>query len=382
MIRRLVTLAAASCLLAAVPSHVMTADYFGGYAGTHLVSAGNAARWLTWAETNIAGSQALLPLGVKTLLYTDPYRTMAGDPDLPPNGAGFAKDCGGARIEANRAGQFLMDPHDPAVLSQWKSHVQRYSAEGRFTAIFVDDAANLAYVKGVPCNVKDWLVASNAMQRSLGYPLVYNGLSIVNDSGPSPAIALNDSAIGGMMEECYARSPAEPKVGGAAWRAQEATEMQMASARKLFFCYGNDTSPAASSLDGRLYAYASFLLSYDAATGVLWEYYASPSRLHVMPETQLVPADPVRAARTPGDLATASGVFVRAYRACYLAGQNQGPCTIAVNSDRSPHGLALDGMRRTLALSGAALPDGGTARVVAQPPPAQLAPLQAVIAFR
>jgi len=384
---RRAVLASAVCLLAAtpVPQHVQTSDYFGGYAGTRLVAPDVAARWLTWAETNIPDSVRMLALGVKTLLYTDPYRTMQGDPDLPPNGQGYAYDCSGNKIEARRAGQYLMDPSSPAVLAQWKSHVSRYSAEGHFTAVFADDAGNLAYLRGVPCHSDQaqWIDATNALQRALGYPVVYNGLSNFTGSTISPTIALNASSIGGVMEQCYAASPKQPKTPGTAWTVEENTELRMAQDRKLFFCYGNDTTQAAQAIDGRLYAYASFLLSYDLDRSVLWEAYASPSRLHAMPETQLVAMQPAQTARTIDDLKTSGGTYVRTFGACYIAARNQGPCAVAVNPDAlSSHALSLSGYRRTLRISGSGTVDGGTIDVVAAAPPSQLAPVSAVIAFK
>ncbi len=376
-------LAASLCLLGAAPTHVQTADYFGGYAGTHDVAPAVAARWLTWAETNVADSPRMRALGVKTLLYTDPNRQISGEPLYTADESSFAHDCGGQRIATLRSGQYLMDPHSPAMTRLWKAHVRSYSADGHFDAIFEDDADDLAYTRGVPCryDAAAWLSATNAMQRALGYPVVYNGLANFTDRTVSPAIGLNATAIGGMMEECYAVSPSRPKSSGDAWYVTEATELAMARAGKLFFCYGNDTTAADASLDARLYVYASFLLSYDPATSVLWEYYQGPARFHVMPEAQLVPMQPRVTAQRVDDLSVA-GTYQRAFGACYLAGRDQGPCVVAVNPSQTARPLALPGYRRTLVLGGGSVIEGGTARVEMRPPPAQLDPLSATIAFR
>ncbi len=366
------------------PQHVATSDYFGGGVGTHFVDPSDAARWLSWAETDVADSPRLRAVGIKTLLYTDPNRTMSRQPEGRADESAFAHDCAGGRIEAYRAGQYLMDPHSAALLAAWKGHAQRYGRAGQFDAIFEDDADDVAYLRGMPCRYSptDWLQATIAMQQALGYPIVYNGLSNFSDQTISPAIGLNATAIGGMMEQCYARSPARPKTTGPHWLVTEDTELRMAAEGKLFFCYGNDTTPAVSALDGRLYVYASFLLGYDPSSSVLWEYYQGPSRFHVMPETQLVPLQPRTTPRSIAELRTGAGIYQRAFGACYLAGSPQGPCVVAVNPDAQAHPLNLTGYTRTLQISGGGVLDGGVARVASPGPPGTLAGLSAVVAFR
>jgi Hypothetical glycosyl hydrolase family 15 len=384
MNRRLLPAALSSLfLLATAPAHVQTADYWGGYSGTHRVDAGLAARWLTWASVNIAGSQSLRPLGVKTMLYTDPNRQIAGEPLYTADESTFAHDCSGARIATSRSGQYLMDPRAPSLRLLWNSLATRYDAEGHFDAIFEDDADDVAYTKGRPCTYQDadWMDATLAMQRSLSLPVIYNGLSNQTGSDVSPAIGLNAAAIGGTMEECYAASAKEPKVGGPQWLAIEKTELQMAAARKLFFCLGLDPSDAASALDGRIFSYASFLLSYDATSSVLWELYRGPSGLHVMPEVQLTPMQPVGRAVSMDAMRDPGGLYTRAYRSCPLAGRDEGPCEVVVNPDSQAHAIDSASYHRRLALNGSDVLDGGTAVVVAGAPPT-LAPLSAAILFR
>ena len=127
--------------------HVPTADYWGGYSGTHVVSAPVAAQWLTWASVNIDGSNALRPLGVKTMLYTDPNRQIKGEPLYTADETTFAHDCAGARIPTGREGQYLMDPRSASMPRVWKNLVDRYTAEGHFDAIFEDDADDLFGVR-------------------------------------------------------------------------------------------------------------------------------------------------------------------------------------------------------------------------------------------
>ncbi|MBV9270482.1 MAG: hypothetical protein JO165_05265, partial [Candidatus Eremiobacteraeota bacterium] len=256
---------------------------------------------------------------------------------------------------------------------------------GNFDAILNDDAGGFYYLSGTPCNtsIDDWMRATADLQGAVGYPVIYNALEVVNEPGVPRAIALNKTAIGGMMEECYAAAPRIPKQSDWKWRAAEDTELRMAHEGKLFFCYNNDTSPADQSIDNRIYVYASYLLTYDPRTSVLWEYYMSPTRAHVMPEVQFVPFDPVKPdVKTIDDLKNRDGVYVREYRHCYLNGQPQDKCIVAVNSDNSDHHIDLRGYSRGLTLSGGGIFDGGKAQIQSRSMPDTLPALSAIIAVR
>ncbi len=376
----------ACLLLAAVPTHVQTADYYAGYAGTKAVPPQQAAQWLTWGETDTAGARQLAPYHVKTILYTNPYRIIPGEPMYTADESTFAHDCGGNRIQTveGHANQFLMNPESAQMRKLWTDYVAEHVREAHFDAIFSDDAAGDAYVSALPCGyqVKDWLDAMVTAQRQVGVPVIYNALSDYQNRGVSKEIALNASAFGGMMEECYSQLRPDTRATGWRWYVAEQTELRMAAAGKHFFCYGRDLTPADSAIDSRLYTYASFLLTYDLATSVLWEYYQTPTRGHVMPETQLVALDPVRRIHSVAELRVPGGLYIREYRRCYVSGKFFGACVAAVNPDDDTRAFLLRGYSRTLALHGSGVFDGGTVSVDGAPPPATLGPRSAVIAFR
>jgi len=358
-------------------------DYWGGYSGTHTVPPAVAARWLSWASVNIAGARELRPLGVKTTRYTDPNRQIAGEPLYTSAESPFAHDCFTPRFATSRRGKYLMDPHADSLRALWRSLVTRYSAEGHFDAIFEDDADDVEYTAGLPCRFQaaDWQAATLSMQRELGFPVIYNGLSIRTGSEVSAVIGLNSGAIGGTMEECYAESARRPESGGADWLSAENTELRMASEHKLFFCLALDPSEAASALQGRMFVYASFLLGYDPDSSVLWEIYHTPSAQHVMPEVQLVPAAPGTNPETIGALRASSGEYRRTFGSCRLAGKDEGPCIVLVNPDDVAHRADTFGYGRRLELSGAGVLDGGRASIAAGAS-SDLAPLSAEILFK
>ena len=375
-------------LLGAAPRHVPTADYWAGYAGTKTVPPDVAAQALTWVETDVPGSIRIRPYGVKTMMYTNPNRAQPGQPMYGEDENEYAHNCGGTRVRAGAhyAGQVMTNPFSEKLAAMWRHTVARHQLTTRFDAIFNDDAVGAAYALDQPCgyNFDEWLRGEADLQRKLGAPVIYNGLEDYYNQGVAREIVLNASSIGGMMEECYAALHEDHRVGGWKWRVTQETELRMAQAGKYFFCYGRDMTPADQAYESRLYTYASFLLTYDLATSVLWEYYKTPSGGHVMPETQLVATDPVvRSVPHINVLQTAGGAYARRYRACYIAGRSVGPCVAAVNPDESAaHSIDLSGYTRTLTLVGSGVFDGGAIRVDSVRPPSTLAPLQAVIAFK
>lgn len=382
---------AATILLGAAPTHVLTGDYFGGYAGTKVVPPQTAARWLSWAETNPQDSATMSALGVRTILYSNPHRAMPGDAMYTGDESSYAHDCGGARVPGEIGGSrhtMMMNIGSGSTQQLWKKYVARHDEGGaHYAAVFEDEAVGDAYAGGQPCGFTfaNWLNSTIAAQRDLGYPVIYNGLSDFYDRGIAREIGLNASAIGGMMEECYAQlGPKNTRSSGWRWTATEQTELRMARDNKYFFCYGRDLTPADQGTASRLYTYGSFLLTYDPHTSVIWEYYKTPSGGHVMPESQLVATDPVIAKLgSIEQLRSSSGLYTREYRRCSIAGKPEGPCMVAVNPDPNySHTLALPGFRRTIALHGSGVFDGGTISIDGGSPPQSLGPLEAVIGFR
>ena len=376
----------AALLLGAVPRHVLTADYWGGYAGTHNLPASQAAPWLSWAEVQPADTNHLAPLGVKTLLYTNPNREEPHDVIWSDDERFFAHKCDGTRVRGGSryAGEVLTDVHSPVTLAAWQRSIERHMQGAHYDAVFDDEASGDAYAEEAPCNfsLTDWIAGEANMIRSLHVPVIYNALADYDNHQVAKEIALNSVAAGGMMEECYAQLSPDHRVAGWVWYTTEYTELRMAQDRKLFFCYGRDLTPADQAFDGRMYTYASFLLTYDPKTTVLWEYYKTPSGGHVMPESQLVALDPVKKIDRVAQLHLNEGLYVREYRRCYIAARPVGPCAAVVNPDDDTHPLHLPRYHRTLRMTGSGIYDGGSISIVNVPPPAELPSRGAAILFR
>jgi len=343
---------------------------------------------LTWAEVDTADANSVASTGIKTMLYTNPNREAPGDPMYTSDQSTFEHDCGGARITDNyNPGIFLMDPVSGHLSTLWKNLVSSAASQGHFDAIFDDNADDLYATTARPCGDSDavWLAQNQFEIASLSYPVIYNGLAILSPGyGISNSINLNSVSVGGMMETCYSQSGSSPKVGPAVWNATENSEIEMALQRKTMLCYSNDTSDASTSVDVRMFVFASFLLTYDPNTSVLWEYFRSPSNFHVQPESQLVALYPVLP--EPGNIAglQVGGVYAREYGACYLNGAIVGGCASIVNPDpynSRPYPFGSK-YTHTLVLSGGGILDGGSISPNGPQPPSILPPKGSIVVFR
>ena len=366
-----------------VPTHVMTADYmYGSYGRAY----GAYTATLTWGQTYVG--TAVAQAGIKTMYYTDPNRQEPTDPLYTADETTFAHDCNHIRIYSKaRPTQDLMDPHSSHLTTLWQNQIAGIVAKNHFDALFDDEPDDFYGLSGTPCNFssQDWFNATVAQMRAIPHPFIYNGLS---EFGPnnsiSPLINLNSVSIGGMMEDCYGSKFNPHLITTPQWQTVENTQLAMARAQKLFFCYESILDDASTSQAARTYAYASFMLTFNQATSVLWEYFKTASGYHVEPESQLVPTTPLVA--TVSDISTlhvSGGTYVREYAHCYIAARSVGPCAAIVNADLVAHPYTLGTKYgHTIVLSGGGILDGGTIATNGAAPPSSVPAHTGVIAFQ
>ena len=381
------------CAIAAVPRHVQTADYLGSPYGSTSVTPGQAAPYLTWAQVAVPEANAVAAAGIKTQYYIDPGLTIAnrGDQMYTSDESTFAHDCLGRRIAIpyRNLTENVMALEQPSMHAVFERWVRRVTRAVHYDALFEDDAtppSEYLQFRLMPCRYSDetWLNGLDALNHRSPIPVIINGLNASKRPEPSALLRLvaSDKTLGLNYEYCYSSST-QPMMPDTIWQAMENSELRVTAAGKMFECMARNTSPAATSAPARTYVYASFLLSYDPATSVLWDEFETPSKMHVEPETGLVALNPVSSAPADiGGLRTSGGTYARQYRNCYLGGEPVGACAAVVNPDRSAHPFPYGGYRRTLALRGGGVFDGGTASVAGAPPPNIVPPLSAVIAFR
>lgn len=372
-----------------VASHVLTADYLGGYSGSRTVTAAQAAPILSWAEVEIADANNVSSAGMKTLVYIDPWRQAFGDPLYTSDDSAFSHDCAGSRIaipENATTTQYLMNPGSSSLQSLLNDWEGRQQAAGHVDAFFFDDTDAVAGLSSIGCNVSQnaWDTATAADVNASAGPVVFNGYGMSSDSAD---LIASTNVKGAMLEQCYASDsqPTPPYTTGSQWIQNENLEIAAAAAGKLFYCYNNVTADGASAAAVRQYAYASFLLTYSPASSVLWESFATPSSLHVFPETQVVPSNPLTSA--PGrisDLESPDGIYIREYAACYIASKSVGPCAALVNPDQSPHAIPSlhQSYGHTMSLNGGGILDGGSVSVIGPAAPSEIPGQTGLILFK
>lgn len=390
---RNVALLLALFLVGAAPRHVLTADYLGSPYGSTAVTPTQAAPYLTWAQVAVPAANATAAAGIRTQYYIDPSLTIAnrGDQMYTPDESTFAHDCLGRRVtipyrNLTENVMAIDQPSMQAVFARW---VKRVTSVVHYDALFEDDAtppSEYLQFRVMPCKYSDetWLGGLDALNQRSPIPVIINGLNATKRPAPSALVrmAMSSKTLGLNYESCYSTST-QPKMPDTIWQAMENSELRVTAAGKMFECMARNTSPATAAIPERIFVYASFLLSYDPMTSVLWDEFETPSKMHVEPETGLVALDPLSSAPAEIDgLRTKGGAYAREYRSCYLGGTPVGACIAVVNSDRSAHPFPSSGYRRTLALTGGGVFDGGKASIAAAAPPPVVPPLSAVIAFK
>ena len=376
--------------------HVYTWDAYDGSTDSVNIKPSQAAPWLDYALTVAATSQAVRSAGIKSALYMNPNRQAPGEIMYSNDETEFAHDCAGNRINEYHPNplSYYTDPHSSTLRSLWTHALNEEVSWGAvFDFVFEDNADQPVpqNMTGTPCNFTwdNWTNATNALDNSLGTPIIGNSLGYVfpQSESPGPGIGITPSTAGDMSEDCYVGRTPTGYFFAPRWLALQNTELQMGQQSKLFICHSDWYGDASLSEDQRIYFYASILLSYNRAVQVVDTEFATPSALHVMPEDQLVPTNPV--VPTPSDisgLAEPSGVYGREYRACYFAGQFVGPCAVAVNPYNPLSGPARafpwpGKYQHTLVTYGEGVYDGGTVSFKGSAPPSMMAGGTAYIVF-
>jgi hypothetical protein len=392
---------------AAVPAHVQTFLFWGVNGtpkGEPHVSNREAAKWVTWGMSAPHESYGLAAAGIKMVYYTNPNRVFRKSKFFNANDESeFAHDCDGRRITVRgRANQFLTDPESAAVANAWRAQAQDALAHGQFAAVFDDTAASTGQISSLPCGFDSgrWVAAHVRLVQALGSPVLFNGLGdgqLVSrgkrgpdaDYSPSPVtgLAAARNAIGGSFEDCYVSPDPDNGPGktvNSYWRQTENAELGMARRGKYFVCNERvDRIEMDGAFDMRTYAEASLLLTYDAKTTIVRQQFQTPSWFNLGPEVEIVPLDPVvRAPATIDALRKPGGTYAREYLHCFVAGSPVGRCAAVVNPDsHAAHEFPFARYQHTMTLDGGGIIDGGRISIGGLPPPAELPPASAVVAF-
>jgi|SRR5579884_451427 len=190
-------------------------------------------------------------------------------------------------------------------------------------------------------------------------PLVLNGYDPTSGLPAYGGAFLRPAFVWGEVHEgCFRGAGGLETERRDRWTVEEASLLANTALRKLAVCFmmGSPTPPA------RLYALASWWLGYDPQWSVMAPIDPVPGGSSLLPETELVPAYPLRTARSSADeLRDATGVYVREFGRCYLRGVPAGPCAAFVNPTLRPLEMprAAARYRHALVLDDRDVPRGG-----------------------
>jgi len=335
------------------------------------------APYLTWAYPMFNNMAATHQAGIKTVVYTNPEMPQAGSFEIGQLTGSYpsvqAKDCSGNLITSYGGTGRIADPRSPLAAAYYASvvnwYIQNrldpYSSSQDWDAMYIDNNGALYGASGVPCNYDPiaWGQAFDSDIAAINQQFITNSLAESDNEVRTYVSRLAaPNIIGGEFEECF---------NDGMWSAEEDSQLATVALLKSegkapgpgWWCYLDNTSAAGSTvIPQRLFAYASFLLTYDVNYSLFQESYTTaPSTFQVFPETGFVPLNPASTPNTVAALQAPSGAYVQSFSACYYRGSLVGSCEVAVNptngtvSVPNPQGLA-----HSMTLSGGGVLDGGS----------------------
>lgn len=383
---------AASTTTQAVPAHVQTGEYL--WSSTELsTNPSTYAPYLTWAYVKPSLAASVKATGIKVIVYTNPLMPHGTQYDKTLMDQSYpgvrAQTCTGSLVTSWSGSGYLTDVRNSSAAAYVKADEDYYvnamisanpGSSRPYDAVYVDNANSFYGLSALPCNYSDstWTAGMDNALAASGYPTIVNTLSTSESSVPNKVAGLKASNIvGGEYEECF---------NDRHWFSEEMAQLQTIALLKSegkaagpgFWCYLNNTTVDSTTvIPYRMYAYASFLLTYDPNYSVFEESFSTPSTFHVFPETGFVPLDPVSQPSQISDLKTSSGAYVRQYNSCYYRGTPVGACEIAVNPQSTSVSIP-NTYAHSMAISGAGVLDGGSVTFNGGPV-TTLAPQTAVI---
>jgi hypothetical protein len=328
--------------------------------------------------------------GKLAIAYTDPsYVPHCPPPFTPPAGhcdgpignlvasdeSAFVHDASGARINRYNDPYFQYQE----MLNVGSASAQRAYAQTAASVLShsplldgfeADDSANPLSNMFFGFNANgveftgdaQWIAAETAMLAAAGKPVLVNGGDPAS-LGPAYGGKFLDlpGVMGAMFEGCFNNGQGLYTDRSQLFQREADGYLASLPHRKIALCSPTgDTSPA-----HRLYAYAAFMLVYDAAYSYYGMVIAQSDGESLYPETALVPQQPLQTATQIAQLKSGS-VYVREFASCSIAGAAIGPCAAVVNPSSSAS-AAIPALAtsygKSIALDAQSLYHGGKANV-------------------
>ena len=376
-------------------THVQNFAYIYGYGGAPTtVPIGSMSPWVNWTMTDEQHAASLRAAGVKVQVYSNFWRNYTTDnpnvgyTDLEPGGAhsaAEATDCSNNPVkDSNYGGGYEADARSSSALghAQTVANYRLGEYNGNYDALFADDSGAVWGIT-LPCNYDQaaYDSAVNVVHAALGVPMWINALGAPPNPANSVDLVQPSNVLGAMCEMCYSLNGSSDSVQtGTSWQNVENAEIGTIAQHKVFWLYGRATGSAAVETALRLYTYASFLLTYDPNYTMFQEALSTPSGFPVMPETALVPTNPLTTQSSISGYQAPGGSYMREFADCYYQGTFVSNCAVVVNSGATTVPVATTSYSHALVLSGSGVLDGGSVSFSGAAP-SQLAPSTAAVLF-
>jgi len=405
---------------ARVPAHVQTWYYYGLVGVNEHVPPEIMARYADFVEVDDYGEFAVrfkAAGGRYAAAYTDPaYVPYCDPPFRPPVGrckseysrlvadeSGWFHGPDGTRIRhyvpGDRAYQEALNPASPAAHRAWREFtalVKRRAPAIDF--LFSDDSGGPLHAGNMSptsAHFYDFNAAGVEIRSDEAFrdawisylgesalPLILNGSDPVTEQVPYGGAFLRPPFVRGNVHEGCLRADSGLKTlkdeGG--WSGQQDALLENARMKRWGICFMTGTPTA----ENRLYALASWWLTYDPQWSVAAPTDAIPSQTSLMPEYSLVPRFPTRTAVSHVTaLQTETGAFAREFAGCYQNRALIGECAAIVNPRLNVVAMPQLAQRyhRSLVLTGGDVISGG-ALTWSPGIPAVLAPASAALLVR
>lgn len=399
-----------------VPAHVKTYVYYGANYVNKDLPAAYVARHADFAESEITQYDFVnnfkVAGGRYAVMYTDPaFVPYCVPPFNPPAGeckgplgpgepeSAFLHGPNGERVrrpdDYTHQYQEALNPASPAARAAYHKFPATAVAHSRVDAFFADDSgASLRGPDGTPLTgrfyrfnapgveVDDdrrYLSGVDGMMAAAAKPVIINGV----DPGTlqpayGGAMLTAPNVIGDNVEGCFLESDKSAPLSGEEWRKMADGRLAVTALHRYALCMmqGDGLKDPVK----RLYALASWWLTYDPNWSVIAPVSPGSDGIAIFADEEIVPAEPLRTARSSVEELRSGGVYAREFARCYEASRPIGHCAAIVNASDSsvtiPH--LTQGYSQSLDLSSRSSYGGGT-NVWSRDVPRELGPVHAVI---
>ncbi len=375
----------------AIPAHVRTYLYYTAANTNTKIPARFMARYATFIET--AGGHASRVRafraagGEYALSYADPtFIPYCEPPFVPPAGrcagpigndpalteSAWLHTAGGVRLHRPDAytGEYqeILDPLSPEVTRAVRRYTQRLSEAGVNAAFFDETGSELdgdfpsfgGRAAEIPTS-HAWFVGEGAIVAASSLPVILNGSGPEWGPAYGGAIARLPNVLGVNFEGCFSNGAiGMMNVRYGYWERMQRALLADERLRKYVVCMMSGPFDPAQ----RIYALASWWLTYDARWSVAAPVTRAADGYAVYPEYDIVPEDPERSAHATVAQFATGGVYVRTFARCYDRGAPIGACAAVVNPDVEPHTIppSLRAFSRALTLDDRSVYTGGAVR--------------------